>query len=339
MMLVQPGIRWDTGCTAGGGGATRGRARTRRGYFRHDGGRAGSCAAYARPSRPYNAPRVWIYRAPWPNRSTDAEAVDVGGRGGMPTPAGRAGGCGQEQRRRRGPAHHRGAVRPTSSTPALGGRRRGSAASESGGRRRHRRNHPRSVRHRSRSAHAARNGAVRDATHGPIAYPVDPVRTRGRGGPRPCGHRRRHRHCADQAACPPHCRALSASAHPRSVVPTDGDRPRLPVSRRGRVFARDLDTADLPRWAGHGRARRHEAVHGRSRPDAPLAAPDAPVVAVPRASRHSPRTWQASIPRRRASGLANRGVTLKEIDLDACFLQAARLLYDGGLVAGNDTRR
>lgn len=67
--------------------------------------------------------------------------------------------------------------------------------------------------------------------------------------------------------------------------------------------------------------------------DVRLAAPPAPVVAVPRPADLAvvhPAVRDAFA--RAVQTLAHRGVTLREIDLTA-FLAAARLLYDGGLVA------
>ena len=106
------------------------------------------------------------------------------------------------------------------------------------------------------------------------------------------------------------------------VVPTDGVIPACRSYDCVTVFARDLDTAD----AAIG-VMADANLHG----DAPLAAPQAPVVAVPRELPGLSETWRTAF-RSACVRLANHGVTLKEIDLGP-FLQAARLLYDGGLVA------
>lgn len=106
------------------------------------------------------------------------------------------------------------------------------------------------------------------------------------------------------------------------VVPTDGVVPACRSYDCVTVFARDLDTAD----AAIG-VMADAALSG----DAPLAAPQAPVVAVPRELPGLSETWRAAFGSA-CERLANHGVTLKEIDLEP-FLQAARLLYDGGLVA------
>ncbi len=106
------------------------------------------------------------------------------------------------------------------------------------------------------------------------------------------------------------------------VVPTDGVVPACRSYDCVTVFARDLDTAD----AAIG-VMADANIGG----DAPLAAPQAPVVAVPRELPGLSETWRTAF-RGACERLTNHGVTLKEIDL-APFLQAARLLYDGGLVA------
>lgn len=113
------------------------------------------------------------------------------------------------------------------------------------------------------------------------------------------------------------------------VVPTDGVVPACRSYDCVTVFARDLDTAS----AAMGVMAGPDETSGARPfpPDAPLAAPDAPVVAVPRELPALSVQWQAAF-RAACERLANRGVTLKEIDLGP-FLSAARLLYDGGLVA------
>ena len=105
------------------------------------------------------------------------------------------------------------------------------------------------------------------------------------------------------------------------VVPTDGVVPACRSYDCVTVFARDLDTAD----AAIG------VMADANISGAPLAAPQAPVVAVPRELPGLSDTWRTAF-RSVRDRLANHGVTLKEIDLEP-FLQAARLLYDGGLVA------
>ncbi|MGE2731275.1 allophanate hydrolase [Mycolicibacterium vaccae] len=108
------------------------------------------------------------------------------------------------------------------------------------------------------------------------------------------------------------------------VVPTDGVVPACRSFDCVTVFARDLDTADAAMGVIAGGARPFP-------PDAPLAAPDTPRIAVPRDLPALDPAWanefQAACARLRATG-----AELVEIDL-AAFLAAARLLYDGGLVA------
>lgn len=113
------------------------------------------------------------------------------------------------------------------------------------------------------------------------------------------------------------------------VVPTDGVVPACRSYDCVTIFARDLDTAS----AAMGVMAGVDETSGARPfpPDAPLAAPDAPVVAVPRELPALSAQWQAAF-RAACERMANHGVTLKEIDLGP-FLSAARLLYDGGLVA------
>jgi allophanate hydrolase len=66
-------------------------------------------------------------------------------------------------------------------------------------------------------------------------------------------------------------------------------------------------------------------------PDAPLAAPDVPKVAVPEDLSALSQPWQEAFAAA-CERLAAHGAVLVEIDVSA-FLAAARLLYDGGLVA------
>lgn len=113
------------------------------------------------------------------------------------------------------------------------------------------------------------------------------------------------------------------------VVPTDGVVPACRSYDCVTVFARDLDTAS----AAMGVMAGPDETSGARPfpPDAPLAAPDAPVLAVPRELPALSADWQEAF-RAACERVANHGVTLKEIDLGP-FLSAARLLYDGGLVA------
>ncbi|BCI52493.1 allophanate hydrolase [Mycolicibacterium litorale] len=113
------------------------------------------------------------------------------------------------------------------------------------------------------------------------------------------------------------------------VVPTDGVVPACRSYDCVTVFARDIDTADTAMGVMAGP---DEVTPARPfPPDAPLAAPADPLVAVPRELPGLTPAW------RRAFGDARTrleldGVTVREIDLTP-FLEAARLLYDGGLVA------
>jgi len=108
------------------------------------------------------------------------------------------------------------------------------------------------------------------------------------------------------------------------LVPTDGVVPACRSYDCVTVFARDLDTADAAMGVIAGGARPLP-------PDAPLAAPDRPRVAVPGELPALSTSWRdafaAACDRMRAAG-----AELVEIDISA-FLQAARLLYEGGLVA------
>ena len=109
------------------------------------------------------------------------------------------------------------------------------------------------------------------------------------------------------------------------VVPTDGVVPACRSYDCVTVFARDLDTADAAIGVMAGGGVRPFP------PDAPLAAPEAPVVAIPRQLPALSDPWRAAFGGA-CRRLANHGVALREIDLEP-FLEAARLLYDGGLVA------
>ena len=108
------------------------------------------------------------------------------------------------------------------------------------------------------------------------------------------------------------------------VVPTDGVVPACRSYDCVTVFARDLDTADAAMGVIAGGARPLP-------PDAPLAAPEHPRVAVPRELPALAPGWRDAF-RAACERLRATGAELVEIDLTA-FLQAARLLYDGGLVA------
>ncbi|WP_458107897.1 allophanate hydrolase [Arthrobacter sp. R3-55] len=108
------------------------------------------------------------------------------------------------------------------------------------------------------------------------------------------------------------------------VVSTEGVVPACRSWDTATIFARDLATAELAMgvMAGDGRAWPT---------DVRVAAPSTPRVAYPAALPALPEAWaaefQAQIERLRATG-----VVAEAIELDV-FLQAARLLYDGGLVA------
>ncbi|BBY29149.1 allophanate hydrolase [Mycolicibacterium sediminis] len=110
------------------------------------------------------------------------------------------------------------------------------------------------------------------------------------------------------------------------VVSTDGVVPACRSYDCVTIFARDLDTADVAMGVMAGGAGTRPFP-----PTAPLAAPEVPVVAVPRDLPALSDTWRAAF-RTARDRLADRGATLREIDLGP-FLDAARLLYDGGLVA------
>lgn len=113
------------------------------------------------------------------------------------------------------------------------------------------------------------------------------------------------------------------------VVPVDGVVPACRSYDCVTVFARDIDTADVAMGviAGPG----DDAGARPFAPDAPLAAPDVPVVAVPSDLPGLSPAWREAF-HAAAVRLAGSGVTVREVDI-APFLAAARLLYDGGLVA------
>jgi allophanate hydrolase len=109
-----------------------------------------------------------------------------------------------------------------------------------------------------------------------------------------------------------------------NVVSTAGVVPACRSWDTATIFARDLDTAELAMGAMAGEARTWPA-------DVRLAAPSRPRVAYPAALPALPDVWAeefgAQIERLRSTG-----VDAEPIELDV-FLQAARLLYDGALVA------
>lgn len=108
------------------------------------------------------------------------------------------------------------------------------------------------------------------------------------------------------------------------VVSTVGMVPACRSWDTATILARDLDTAELAMGIMAGQGRRWPA-------DLRLAAPSRPRVAYPASLPALPPAWAAEfgaqIERLRASGL-----DAEPIELDV-FLQAARLLYDGALVA------
>ncbi|WP_024819021.1 allophanate hydrolase [Arthrobacter sp. 31Y] len=108
------------------------------------------------------------------------------------------------------------------------------------------------------------------------------------------------------------------------VVSTEGVVPACRSWDTATIFARDLATAELAMGIMAG--------EGRSWPaDVKFAAPATPRVAYPAALPALPDAWalefEAQIERLRSTG-----VVAEPIDVDV-FLEAARLLYDGGLVA------
>nr|WP_313777049.1 allophanate hydrolase [Mycobacterium sp.] len=112
------------------------------------------------------------------------------------------------------------------------------------------------------------------------------------------------------------------------VVPVDGVVPACRSYDCVAVFARDLDSADAAMGVIAGGARTFP-------PDAPLAAPPKTRVAVPRTLPGLSPEWAQAFrvaAERLVSNTFGVDIELVEIDLDP-FLEAARLLYDGGLVA------
>jgi allophanate hydrolase len=90
------------------------------------------------------------------------------------------------------------------------------------------------------------------------------------------------------------------------------------------IFARHLSTAELAMGVMAGGARPWPA-------NTRLAAPERPRVAYPASLPGLPATWAAEF-HRNINRLGELGVDAEAIEFDA-FLDAARLLYDGGLVA------
>ena len=90
------------------------------------------------------------------------------------------------------------------------------------------------------------------------------------------------------------------------------------------IFARHLSTAELAIGAMAGGSRAWPA-------DIRLAAPEKPRVAYPASLPALPEAWAAEF-HRNVDRLKALGVEAEAIEFDA-FLKAARLLYDGGLVA------
>ncbi|WP_432487068.1 allophanate hydrolase [Kineococcus sp. SYSU DK018] len=116
------------------------------------------------------------------------------------------------------------------------------------------------------------------------------------------------------------------------LVPADGVLPACPSYDTATVFARDLALAATVTRTMAGPSDLD--AHSRPWPaSAPLAAPERPVLGVPRAEdlgALSPALREAfAAACRRAE---STGAVLREVDLTV-FLRAARLLYDGGLVA------
>src|ERR1700743_7798 len=108
------------------------------------------------------------------------------------------------------------------------------------------------------------------------------------------------------------------------VVPTDGVVPACRSYDCVTILARDIDTADIAMGVMAGGARPFPS-------DAPLAAPPNATVAIPRQLPGLSGPWRHAF-RDACDRLAESGVTLHEVDLTP-LLDAARLLYDGGLVA------
>lgn len=108
------------------------------------------------------------------------------------------------------------------------------------------------------------------------------------------------------------------------VVSTAGVVPACKSWDTVTIFARHLSTAELAMGVMAGGARAWPA-------DISLAAPEKPRIAYPATLPALPEAWAAEF-HRNIDRLRASGVEAEAIEFDA-FLQAARLLYDGGLVA------
>ncbi|TLM75458.1 allophanate hydrolase [Pseudarthrobacter sp. NamB4] len=109
-----------------------------------------------------------------------------------------------------------------------------------------------------------------------------------------------------------------------NVVSTAGVVPACRSWDAVTIFARHLSTAELAMGAMAGGARAWPA-------DIRLAAPEKPRVAYPATLPALPEAWAAEF-QRNIDRLKDAGVKAEPIDFNA-FLEAARLLYDGALVA------
>ncbi|MFF1252182.1 allophanate hydrolase [Pseudarthrobacter sp. NPDC058329] len=108
------------------------------------------------------------------------------------------------------------------------------------------------------------------------------------------------------------------------VVSTEGVVPACRSWDAVTIFARHLSTAELAMGVMAGGARAWPA-------DIRLAAPEKPRIAYPATLPALPEAWAAEF-HRHVGRLKASGVDAQPIEFDA-FLDAARLLYDGGLVA------
>lgn len=109
-----------------------------------------------------------------------------------------------------------------------------------------------------------------------------------------------------------------------NVVSTAGVVPACRSWDAVTIFARHLSTAELAMGIMAGNSRAWPA-------DIRLAAPSRPRVAYPAALPALPPEWAAEFDRQ-VDRLRSSGVAAEPVEFDD-FLQAARLLYDGGLVA------
>jgi allophanate hydrolase len=120
----------------------------------------------------------------------------------------------------------------------------------------------------------------------------------------------------------------------RGLIPTDGVVPACRTLDCVSVFASDLALAEAVMWVMATPDSSVPGPVGRAwPPDAPLAAPPAPRIAIPSAAgldRLSPETRRAF--NDAVATLAAGGATIAEIEL-APFEQAGRLLYSGAFVA------